>query len=233
MNAEEPLSPQGRRALETVLELLARERASVSSVRRGPAAWDIHVLDSLSGLAVSELAAADPIADVGSGSGFPGLALAAALPNARVDLIESVERKCEFMRRAAGAAGLENVRVICERAESWAAGEGREAYPAVTARAVGRLATLAELASPLLQAEGVLVAWKGRRDAEEEAEAGRAEAATAMRGDSVMGVAPFPDSRNRHLHVLRKCGLTPDNLPRRPGVAKRRPYGASSASRQL
>ena len=54
------------------------------------------------------------------------------------------------MRNAAEESGIGNARVICERAETWAAGEGREAYPAVTARAVGRLATLAELASPLL-----------------------------------------------------------------------------------
>src|SRR5688500_18979734 len=101
MSQGDPLSPEGRRSLERVLALLAQERASVSSVRRGPEAWDIHVLDSLSGLAFDELAAATQIADVGSGSGFPGLALAAALPPAQVDLVESVERKCAFMRRAA------------------------------------------------------------------------------------------------------------------------------------
>jgi hypothetical protein len=71
-------------ALEKVLALLAEERASVSSVRRGPKAWDIHVLDSLSGLVIPELANASRMADVGSGSGFPGLTLAAALPDARL-----------------------------------------------------------------------------------------------------------------------------------------------------
>ena len=228
MNPAEPLTPEGRRALEKVLMLLAEERASVSSVRRGPEAWDIHVLDSLSGLEFGELATATRIADIGSGSGFPGLALAAALPDARVDLVESVKRKCEFMRHAAREAGITNARVVCERAETWAAGEGREGYPVVTARAVGRLATLAELASPLLADDGVLVAWKGRRDPEEEAEAARAEPDTAMRPEAVRTVTPFPASRNRHLHLLRKCGSTPANLPRRPGVAKRRPYGAGA-----
>jgi 16S rRNA (guanine527-N7)-methyltransferase len=230
MSAAEPLTPAGRLALEKVLALLAAERASVSSVRRGPRAWDIHVLDSLSGLGIPELGGASRIADVGSGSGFPGLALAAALPAAKVDLIESVERKCAFMRRAAEEAGIDNARVVCDRAETWAAGDGRESYPVVTARAVGRLSTLAELASPLLRDDGVLVAWKGRRDPEEEAEAAAAEPHTGMRPETVLAVAPFPESRNRHLHVLRKCGSTPANLPRRPGVAKRRPYGARPAA---
>lgn len=232
MNTE-PLSREGTLALEKVLALLASERASVSSVRRGPQAWDIHVLDSLSGLTVAELRDADRIADIGSGSGFPGLALAVARPGAQIDLIESVERKCGFMRRATAAAAIGNANVVCERAETWAGGTGRGIYAAVTARAVGRLATLAELASPLLDDDGVLVAWKGRRDPEEEAEARRAEADTAMRLEDVLEVTPFPDSRNRHLHVMRKCGLTPENLPRRPGVAKRRPYGASRSASSL
>src|SRR5688572_6881920 len=105
MDPAERLTPEGRLALEKVLALLAAERASVSSVRRGPRAWDIHVLDSLSGLAISELAVAERIADVGSGSGFPGLALAVALPAAMVDLVESIERKCAFMRHAAEESG--------------------------------------------------------------------------------------------------------------------------------
>ena len=228
MSTAESLTPEGRLALEKVLGLLAEEKASVSSVRRGPEAWDIHVLDSLSGLQFPELAAATRIADVGSGSGFPGLALAAALPEAQVDLVESVERKCSFMRRAAKEAEIANARIVCQRAETWAGGEGRESYPVVTARAVGRLSTLAELASPLLTDGGVLIAWKGRRDPEEEAEAVRAEEGTAMRPEEVVAVTPFPESRNRHLHLLRKCGSTPATLPRRPGVAKRRPYGAGA-----
>jgi 16S rRNA (guanine527-N7)-methyltransferase len=137
------------------------------------------------------------------------------------------------MRHAAEAAGIGNARVVCERAETWGQGEGREAYSAVTARAVGRLATLGELASPLLSEGGVLIAWKGRRDPDEEAEAGRAEGDTAMRHEATLALTPFPDSRNRHLHVLRKCGSTPANLPRRPGVAKRKPYGASQGASSL
>ena len=144
-----------------------------------------------------------------------------------MDLIESVGRKCEFIERAIATAGIANARALNARSEEWAAadGEGREAYDAVTARAVGRLSTLAELASPLLREGGVLVAWKGRRDEEEEEQAERAAAALAMRPEAVLDVGPYAGSRNRHLHVLRKTGPTPDDLPRRPGIAKKRPRG--------
>jgi len=218
------LDEGARDRLRRVLDLLAEERASVSSVV-DVRAWQVHVVDSLTGLEVPELAAACRIADIGSGAGFPGLVLAVALPDAQVDLLESVGRKCEFMRRAAGGAGIPNARVRNLRSEEWAAGEGREAYDAVTARAVGRLSTLAELASPLLERGGVLVAWKGRRDPEEERQLENASGALAMELERTLDVGDRAGSEHRHLHVIRKTGPTPENLPRRPGMAKKCPRG--------
>ena len=190
----------------------------------------MHVADSLSGLEFEPLLAAARIADLGAGAGFPGLVLALALPRARVDLVESVGRKCEFIERAIAATGIDNARVICDRAESWAAAAapegGREQYDIATARAVGRLSTLAELASPLLAEGGYLVAWKGRRDAGEDAELERAAGRLAMAPQETRWVGPYAGSENRHLHLVRKIGPTPAELPRRPGMAKKRPFGA-------
>lgn len=144
----------------------------------------------------------------------------------QVDLVESIGRKSEFIARAATAGGLGNARSVNARAEDWAGGEGREAYDIVTARAVARLSTLAELASPLLRTGGALIAWKGRRDADEEAEVERAAEHLAMAPTEIRAVEPYPGSRNRHLHLIRKRGATPDGLPRRAGIAKKRPRGA-------
>jgi len=212
-------------ALTRVLELLETERASVSSVTDPGRAWKVHVADSLSGLELDALREAVTIADIGSGAGFPGLVLAVALPDARVDLIESVGRKCDFIHRAIEAAGIGNANVINARSEELASGEGREAYAAVTARAVGRLSTLAELASPLLADNGVLVAWKGKRDPEEEQQLANASAQLAMRPEEIRHVGPYAGSEHRHLHLLRKAGPTPTELPRRAGIAKKRPRG--------
>lgn len=218
------LDADARAKLETVLALLAQERASVSSVV-DERAWRVHVLDSLTGLEVAELREARRIADVGAGAGFPGLALAVALPQARVDLVESVGRKCEFMRVAIEAAGMENAEVLNTRSEDLAAAQGREPYDVVTARAVGRLSTLAELASPLLEPNGVLVAWKGKRDEGEEEQLLNAGEALAMRSEQIVDVGDRAGSEHRHLHVVRKTGPTPANLPRNPGIAKKRPKG--------
>jgi 16S rRNA (guanine527-N7)-methyltransferase len=218
------LAPEARTALLKILELLREDPASLSSIT-DERAWQVHVLDSLTGLEVPEVRTASRVADVGAGAGFPGLVLAVALPDSRVDLIESVARKAGFIERAAEAAGIENAAVLNTRSEDVAKEDGRERYDLVTARAVGRLSTLAELASPLLQDNGVLVAWKGRRDPDEEAELERASAALAMGPEQILDVGDRAGSRHRHLHVLRKAGPTPDDLPRRPGVAKNRPKG--------
>jgi 16S rRNA (guanine527-N7)-methyltransferase len=219
------LDPQQREALGKVLELLAEERASVSSVTEPERSWRVHVADSLTGLEVPQLARAERIADIGSGAGFPGLPLAVALANSRVDLIESVGRKCEFIQRAITAADISNASVLNARSEDLASGSRRESYDAVTARAVGRLSTLAELASPLLPEGGVMVAWKGRRDADEEQQLERASDQLAMRSEQVLDVGDRAGSRHRHLYVLRKLGPTPPDLPRRAGMAKKRPRG--------
>jgi 16S rRNA (guanine527-N7)-methyltransferase len=218
------LNQAQRRSLETVLALLAEERASVSSVT-DERAWKVHVEDSLTGLEVPELREARRIADLGAGAGFPGLVLAVTLPEAGVDLIDSISRKTAFIAHAAQEAGITNATALTTRAEDLAKGEARESYDVVTARAVGRLSTLAELASPLLKENGVLIAWKGRRDAEEEAQMARAAADLAMTPESIQDVGHRAGSEHRHLHVIRKSGPTPANLPRKAGMAKKRPRG--------
>ncbi len=110
-------------ALEALRGLLRDPRApiSASSVRR---AGDVHIADSLSGLELEPLEEARRLADLGSGAGLPGLVLAAGRPEARFDLIESVGRKCEFLREAIERMALGNAAVVCERSEDWAGGEG-------------------------------------------------------------------------------------------------------------
>jgi 16S rRNA (guanine527-N7)-methyltransferase len=124
---------------------------------------DEHIADSLS--ALPHLGSPSPIADIGSGAGFPGLVLAAALPASRVTLIESRRRHADVAERLRVAAALSNVSIVNERVESVSA---QSAFDVVTARAVASLAVLVEYAAPLLVSGGRLVAWKGARDEAEE-----------------------------------------------------------------
>jgi 16S rRNA (guanine527-N7)-methyltransferase len=224
------LSAGSDEQIRLLLEALAAEPDPHTSVSDPPAALDAHVADSLTGLEVAGLARASRIADVGAGAGFPGLALAIALPSAQVDLIESTGRKSAVVERLAQAARIDNARAVTARAEEWAAtapalGGGAGAYDAVTVRAVAALPVLAEYAAPLLREGGVLVAWKGAR-AEDEERRGRAAAdALGMEVEEVRRVTPFEGARDRHLHVFRKIAPTPERYPRRPGMAAKRPLG--------
>jgi 16S rRNA (guanine527-N7)-methyltransferase len=215
---------------ERLLEALAKEPDPHTTVSEPEAAAEVHVADSLSGLEVEGVRRARRIADVGAGAGFPGLALAVALPDVKVDLIESAGRKTAVATRLIQAADVTNARAVAARAEEWAGlppalGGGREAYEAVTARAVAPLAVLVEYAAPLLRLGGVFVAWKGGRDAAEEAGGARAAERLRMAVKEVEQVVPFEGAEHRHLHVYENVGPTPDGFPRRAGMARKRPLG--------
>lgn len=155
-----------------------------------------------------------PVADVGSGGGSPGLPLAAMLPAYRFDLVEASAKKCEFLRRI--AAGFENVRVVCARAEQWGQSEGRDAYAVVLARALAPQAVAAEWCLPLVRPGGIAVLYAGIPDD------GLDRVASAL-GAAGPEAHPVPGRVSEHLIVFRKVEPTPERFPRRPGVARKRP----------
>jgi 16S rRNA (guanine527-N7)-methyltransferase len=212
--------------LALLLDLVAEEPSAITSVRDPVEGVDVHVADSLVALELREVRDARRIADLGSGGGFPGLALAIALPEAHVALVESVARKCAFLRTAVERMQLANVDVVNARAEEWPA--GLEAHDLVTARALAPLPVLVEYAAPLLCLGGALVAWKGVRDGAEEADGAAAAAAMGMGHMDVWPVSPFPAARDRHLYLSLKVSPTPPEYPRRAGMARKRPIRAST-----
>jgi 16S rRNA (guanine527-N7)-methyltransferase len=220
------LPPEAPARLRSLLDLVARDDTAPTTVRDPRRAVDVHVADSLSGLEIEELAAARRIADLGAGAGFPGLVLAAALPEAHVDLVESVQRKCEFLRRAIEATGIAGARVVCARAEEWREGIG--VCDAVTVRAVAQLSVLAEYAAPLLRLGGVLVAYKGARDEDEERDAAAAAEVLGLELREIRPVHPFEGADHRHLYLYSKVMETPPRFPRRAGMARKRPLSSRS-----
>ena len=220
------LAPEAVTTLERLLELVQADPTAPTTVRDPVAAVDAHVADALVALELERVRSARRIADLGAGAGFPGLVLAAALPDATVALVEATGRKCAFLERAAEATGLANVAVVHARAEAWPAGIG--SHDLVTARAVAPLAVLVEYAAPLLAHGGALVAWKGRRDREEERDGAGAAAATGLDAVEVRPVAPWIGAEHLHLHVYMKVASTPNRFPRRPGMARKRPLRGST-----
>ena len=182
-----------------------------------------HVVDSLAAAAL--LGDVGGMVDLGSGGGFPGIPLAAALPIERVALVDSVGKKAAFLAAAVEVAGLsERVGVAAARAEQLASeARHRERWPAVTARAVGSLSELVELAFPLLAVGGRLVAWK-RGDIAAEMLAAR-RAVGALGGGSIDEEAVHVTGLTGHLLVVAtKRGRTGAEFPRDAAVRRREPW---------
>jgi 16S rRNA (guanine527-N7)-methyltransferase len=221
------LPPGSAARLSRLLDLVAAEPASITTVRDPARGADVHVADSLVALDLADVRAAGRLADLGAGAGFPGLVLAVALPATKVVLVESVQRKAAFIRAAAAALELANVRVEPARAEAWPAGLG--ACDVVTARALGPLGVLLEYAAPLLRVGGALVAWKAAPDAAELADASAAARLLGMGEPVGHAVAPFAGAGQRSLYVSSKVMDTPSRYPRREGMARKRPLRASTS----
>jgi 16S rRNA (guanine527-N7)-methyltransferase len=243
------LTAEARVAIEGHVRLLLAWNAAINlTAIREPAEIAVrHVLDSLAGASIVERVAGSEarIVDLGSGGGFPGLPLAAALPRAQARLIESVAKKARFLETAVKATGLASrVEVLALRAESLAVDRARTAgWDVVTARAVASLADLVELAFPLLRPGGSLIAWKAA-SALEGAEAGlhdaRSEIAAARRAMAAIDPAatltvelavptPAPAvvaALASHRLVVVRRGSDPirGSWPRDPAGRRRKPW---------
>jgi 16S rRNA (guanine527-N7)-methyltransferase len=205
--------------------LLVEDPLAPTAVRDPLKAIDDHIADSLVGLEVEAVRAARNLADLGSGAGLPGLPLAVALPEARVSLVESASRRSAFLERAVVATNATNAVVVHARAETWP--EALAAFDVVTARALAPLPVVAEYAAPLLAVGGTLVVWRGRRNPCDEDAAVRAAAQLGLEPTEIRHVRPFSGAEHRYLHLMSKVTETPSRFPRRPGMATKRPLGAT------
>ncbi|MEO8633120.1 MAG: 16S rRNA (guanine(527)-N(7))-methyltransferase RsmG [Chloroflexota bacterium] len=184
-----------------------------------------HFLDSFTAFAVRRWTGRERVIDVGSGAGFPGLAMRIAMPKIHVTLVESVGKKVRFLEDVCALLGLADVEIRNERAEVLAH-ERRDRYDVGTARAVGTLGQVSEYLLPFLRVGGDAIVWKGRVDAELP---GAQKACAALGGEIVsivptasLGVGEVLPGRN--LVVVRKTRATPPRYPRTSAEARRRPW---------
>ncbi len=210
--------------LDALLE--ANERFNLTGIRDPAQAWVRHAADSLSLVPFLVSASAATVVDLGSGGGFPGIPLAIALPAVQVTLVESVGKKARFLEEVVALLHLSNVTVRLARAEELADFRLglRESFDVAVCRAVGGLATLIELALPLVKVNGLLLAMKGEKTPEELKQAVRAlkelsgEVETTLRTPTGTIVA------------IRKMAKTVRIYPRDQGLPARKPLGATDLS---
>jgi 16S rRNA (guanine527-N7)-methyltransferase len=198
---------------------------NLTAIRDARVAVASHVFDALAALPLLRQENVRELLDLGSGGGYPGLPLAIGLPAERATLVDSIGKKARFLATVVAALDLDGrIEVAALRAETLAADRRhRGRWAAVTARAVGSLPELVELAFPLLETGGLLVAWKGSRIGDERLRATAALAALGGGTLEVLHVAP-PAPAGHVLVVCRKTGRTGPGWPRPPAERARRPW---------
>lgn len=222
------LTEPQRHQVAQYVDLLASEPNAPTAIRDPARIVEDHIADALVAVEAGLIPAGGVLADLGSGAGVPALPLAIVCPGLSVYCVEARTNKCDFIRASSSALGLSNVEVVWGRAESWDAGTGL--CDVVTARALAALDVVLEYAAPLLKLGGRLVAWRGRRDRDDELAGVRAADILGLALVDVVPVKPYPGAESRHLHIFTKSGETPSEFPRREGVARKRPLGSRTQS---
>lgn len=181
----------------------------------------LHFLDCAALLGMADLHGKRVI-DVGTGAGFPGLALKIACPDIRLTLLDSLDKRIGFLRETCGLLGFDDVDCIHARAEE-APEEFRGSFDAAASRAVARLNLLCELCLPLVKTGGIFIAMKGP---ECEDELGEARHAIKLLGGELDSVNKYqiPGTDVTHSAVIvRKISDTPKKYPRRWAQIKKQP----------
>ena len=220
-----PFNEQLSQQLAHYLELLIRKNQELNLTRIASfeEAVVLHIEDSLAVL--PEFAGRTGLfCDIGTGGGVPGIPLALASGRQGV-MLDSVQKKAAAVQGFIEELGLcEQLASVGERSELYAGVHAGE-FDTVVARAVASLVVVQELATPLLEDGGILIAMRGSEDAEA---VERANAASAKLGLELIEQREFfigsPDnSYHRSVFVFQKVAEPAVKLPRRPGMAAKRP----------
>ncbi len=183
-----------------------------------------HFYDSLTLARVVDLHATDSWIDVGTGAGFPGIAVKIAFPHLRLVLLDSLKKRVNFLEEVVRELGLTQVECIHGRAEDVGRHQKyRQTFDLATARAVARLNVLAEYCLPFVKVGGIFVAMKGN-DVSEEME--EARQALNILGQTTLEVTSFelPENRGgRNLFLMKKRNQTPKTYPRKAGIPAKQP----------
>ena len=185
-----------------------------------------HFMDSLTAsLAIpSEFLTSGRAVDIGSGAGFPGMALKIAFPKLQVTLVEASGKKTKFLRHIGKVLELKELEIREGRSEVLAHDPNlRERFDLVLTRAVARMNVLAEITLPFCRLGGRVVAHKS---AHPDVEVGLAQQAIETLGGilkEIKKVSVQGLDINGSLVVIEKITLTPMRYPRRPGMPKKRP----------
>lgn len=218
--AEDQTMSLMQRYLDSILEV--NKVTNLTRITDGEQARLLHIEDSLVGLPEVNEAPTGLYGDLGSGGGFPGVPLALATGRKTL-LVDSVKKKMAIVQSALDDLSLsEQISTSSERIEDLPL-EYKEKFAVLTARALSKLVSLIELASPLLKNGGRLVCYKAQLSSEELEEALAVQDLVGMKMISQREICLSDGETTRTIVVFEKIGKSRIKLPRRIGLAQKQP----------
>lgn len=202
--------------------IAVNEVMNLTAITEEQEVYNKHFLDSLMIVKALDLNKEFTLCDVGSGAGFPSIPLSIVSNNAKVTIIDALNKRIKFLNDLILELGLKNVIALHERAEDYAKIK-REFFDVTTARAVARLNILSELCLPLTKVGGYFIAMKGQ--------GGNEEIKEAFKGIEILGghiekviSLELPDNAGaRDIIIIKKIKETPKKYPRAFAKIKERP----------
>lgn len=220
------LSSKQLEQYETYFQTLVEwnEKMNLTAITDKPEVYLKHFFDSISASFYFDFTKPIHLCDVGAGAGFPSIPIKIAFPNLHITIVDSLNKRIQFLEHLARELKLENVRFIHDRAETFGQNKDhRESYDVVTARAVARLSVLSELCMPLVKVGGTFIAMKAAH-AKEELDVGKK--AIAVLGGKIEEIFSFTlpiEESERNILLIKKEKPTPKKYPRKPGTPNKTP----------
>ena len=207
---------------ETLVEW--NEKMNLTAITDLPSVYLKHFYDSISAAFYIDFDKVQSLCDVGAGAGFPSIPIKICFPHLKITIVDSLNKRIQFLNHLSEELHLENVNFVHSRAEDFGqAKEYREKFDMVTARAVARLSVLSELCIPLVKLGGTFVAMKAASGDEELKDANRAIATLGTKlVDKFEFLLPIENSE-RTIYAFEKIKNTPKKYPRKPGVPNKSP----------
>ena len=213
---------------QTYLEFLVEtnEKVNLTAITQPQEVVMKHFIDSIALFSVYDIMPNAKIADVGTGAGFPGRPLKIYDSTLSVTLVDSLNKRINFLNEVISELGLTDVETVHSRAEELAKNKDyRESYDYCVSRAVANLATLSELCLPFVKVGGYFVSLKGPKAKEEIAAAKKAVSVMGGSLEEVVGYSVDKTDYEHNLVIIKKASPTPARYPRNAPKPAKDPIG--------
>lgn len=201
------------------------EKINLTAVTEQEEVYLKHFYDSITPLFYADIEEGASLCDVGAGAGFPSIPMKIIRPDLKITIVDSLNKRINFLNELTAALGLDKIRLVHDRAETFGnhKADARHMFDVVTARAVAQLNVLSELCLPLVRTGGQFIVMKGKKAQEELDESKFALDLLGGELSKVHQLSLPKEESDRYIMIIDKKRKTPKKYPRKPGTPNKSP----------